>query len=89
MFVSSKELFEKIYSIKANIPSLIKIFCFDDIDDVEKWDTISSLATTASETKLAEVKKSISPDNLTTMLYIGNNRYKNMLTFQYLQLRNV
>jgi long-chain acyl-CoA synthetase len=69
MFVSNKELFDKISSIQPNIPSLKKIFCFDTIEGVDKWDTISSLATAASKAKLAEVKKSISPDNLATIIY--------------------
>ena len=69
MFVSNKELFDKISSIQPNIPSLKKIFCFDAIEGVDKWDTISSLATAASKAKLAEVKKSISPDNLATIIY--------------------
>ncbi len=69
MFVSNKELFDKISSIQSNIPSLKKIFCFDDIEGVDKWDAISSLATEASKAKLTEKKKSISPDNLATIIY--------------------
>jgi long-chain acyl-CoA synthetase len=69
MFVSTKELFDKIRSIQPTVPSLKKIFCFDDIEGVDKWDTISSLATAASKAKLPEVKKSVSPDNLATIIY--------------------
>ena len=69
MFVSSKELFEKIDSIKANIPSLIKTFCFDDIEGVEKWTSIPALSTDTSQAKLQELKKSISPENLATIIY--------------------
>ena len=69
MFVSSKELFDKINSIKPNVPSLKKIFCFDAIDGVEKWTSISALATGASRAKVAGLKASISPESLATIIY--------------------
>src|ERR1700748_2284007 len=31
MFVSNQEMFDKVNSIKAGVPSLKKIFCFDEI----------------------------------------------------------
>jgi long-chain acyl-CoA synthetase len=69
MFVSSKELYDKINSLKPAVPSLKKIFCFDDVDGVDKWTTISALATEASKAKLIEVKASIPPENLATIIY--------------------
>lgn len=69
MFVSSKELYDKINSIKPNVPSLQKIYSFDDIEGVEKWTGIPVLATDASRTTLEELKQTISPENLTTIIY--------------------
>lgn len=69
MFVSSKELYDKINSIKPNVPSLQKIYSFDDIEGVEKWTGIPVLATDASRTRLEELKQTISPENLTTIIY--------------------
>ncbi|MEO8712259.1 MAG: long-chain fatty acid--CoA ligase [Parafilimonas sp.] len=69
MFVSSIDLFEKLQSIRSAVPSLKKIFSFDDIEGVDKWSTISALATDASKTKLNEIKRSISPDHLATIIY--------------------
>lgn len=69
MFVSSKELYDKIDSLKAGIPSLKKIFCFDDIEGVDKWTSVCELATDASRAKVAEIKNSIIPDHLATIIY--------------------
>ncbi len=69
IFVSSKDLYEKINAIKPAVPSLKKIFCFDDIEGVDKWTVVSALATDASRQKLAEVKRSITPDHLATIIY--------------------
>lgn len=69
MFVSNKEMYDKINSIKSNIPSLKKIYCFDDVEGVEKWTVIPALATDASRAKTAELKQTISPENLATIIY--------------------
>jgi long-chain acyl-CoA synthetase len=69
IFVSSKELFEKINAIKPAVPSLKKIFCFEDIEGVDKWEVISALATDASKQKLAQIKKQITPEHLATVIY--------------------
>ncbi|MEP6685058.1 MAG: AMP-binding protein, partial [Parafilimonas sp.] len=69
MFVSNKELFDKVQSIKAAVPSLKKTFSFDEIDNVDNWTIVSALATNASKAKLAELKNSISPDNVATIIY--------------------
>ncbi|MEP6467364.1 MAG: AMP-binding protein, partial [Parafilimonas sp.] len=69
MFVSSQELFDKVQSIKAAVPSLKKIFSFDEINNVDNWTIISALATDASKAKLDELKNSISPDNVATIIY--------------------
>ena len=69
IFVSSKELFEKISSIKPAVPSLKKIFCFDEIEGVDKWEVISALATDASRQKLEQIKKQITPEHLVTVIY--------------------
>lgn len=69
MFVSNKELYDKINSIKPNVPSLQKIYSFDDIEGVEKWTAVSALATDASRARTGELKKTISPENLATIIY--------------------
>jgi long-chain acyl-CoA synthetase len=69
MFVSSKELFDRINSIKAAVPSLKKIFSFDEIDGIDNWTTVPALATEVSKKKLAGIKDSITPENLATIIY--------------------
>ncbi|MBS1744897.1 MAG: long-chain fatty acid--CoA ligase [Bacteroidetes bacterium] len=69
IFVSSKELFEKINSIKPSVPTLKKIFSFDEISGVESWTSISKLATPSSKIKLEQIKNAILPDHLATIIY--------------------
>lgn len=69
MFVSSKELYDKINDIKPFVPSLKKIYSFDDIEGVDHWTSIVSGATETSKTKLSAVKAAVTPDNLATIIY--------------------
>ncbi len=69
MFVSSTELFEKVNSIKASVPSLKKIFSFDKIEGVDNWATVPALATETSKAKLPERKESVSTENIATIIY--------------------
>ena len=69
MFVSNAELLEKVNSIKGNIPSLKKIFSFDEIKGVDHWSSIATLATDTSRAKLPAIKNAVSPDNLATIIY--------------------
>lgn len=69
IFVSSKDLFDKINSIKPAVPSLKKIFSFDEVEGVDNWKTVAALATDASKAKLETIKNSITPDHLATIIY--------------------
>ncbi len=69
IFVSNKELFNKIQSIKPAVPSLKKIFSFADIEGVDNWCIVSALATDASKQKLEQIKNFITPDHLATIIY--------------------
>jgi long-chain acyl-CoA synthetase len=69
IFVSSRELFEKVQSIKPGVPSLRRIFSFDEIEGVDHWSIVPALATDVSKEKLKEIKNSISPDHLATIIY--------------------
>ena len=69
IFVSSKELFDKIQSIKPAVPSLKKIFSFDDIEGVDNCSIVPALATDASKQKLEQIKNVITPEHLATIIY--------------------
>ena len=57
IFVSNKELFDKIQSIKPAVPSLKKIFSFDEIDGVDNWRIVPALGNRCIKTKAGTNKK--------------------------------
>ncbi|QCX54196.1 long-chain fatty acid--CoA ligase [Elizabethkingia sp. JS20170427COW] len=69
-FVSNKELFEKVNSIKSQVPSIKGIFTFDDIKGAPNWKEILDLGeddTTQSEVE--ELSNAIQSQDVVTLIY--------------------
>lgn len=69
MFVSSKELLDKVNSIKDGVPSLQHVYTFDQIPGTPHWSEIPALATPDLLAKVATIKEGIDPDHLATIIY--------------------
>lgn len=69
IFISSKDLLEKVNSIKTYVPSLKGIYTFDEVEGVDNWSAVSALA---DESLLSEVEKrkaTIQEHHLATIIY--------------------
>ncbi|WP_212004875.1 long-chain fatty acid--CoA ligase [Chitinophaga sp. HK235] len=69
IFVSSKEMLEKIRDIRDGVPSLKEIYSFDEIPGATHWSSIPDMATPALLERVESVKASIDPDHLATIIY--------------------
>ena len=69
VFVSNKELFDKINALATSIPSLKNIYCFDEVEGTNHWTTISQLSTAALEQQVAKIKASIPEQHVATIIY--------------------
>ena len=69
VFVSSKDLYDKVKDVTAKVPSVINIYSFDKIDGVPHWSEITNLATENSITKVEELKTQIPDSHLATIIY--------------------
>ncbi|HEY9260619.1 long-chain fatty acid--CoA ligase [Chitinophaga sp.] len=69
LFVSSKELLDKINSIKEGVPSLKHIYTFDEIAGAAHWSEITALATPALLARVETIKADIDPHHLATIIY--------------------
>ena len=69
IFVSSKELLEKVRSICMNVPSLKNIYTFDKIEGQPHWSELTSSATQESLKRVEEIKSSIDEEHLATIIY--------------------
>lgn len=69
VFVSSKDLYDKVKDVTAKVPSVINIYSFDQIEGVPHWSEVTKLATENSIAKVRELKTQIPDSHLATIIY--------------------
>lgn len=69
LFVSSKELLDKINSIKEGVPSLKHIYTFDEIPGAAHWSEIPAQSTPELLARVESIKAGIDPHHLATIIY--------------------
>ncbi len=69
-FVSDADLYQKIASIKGQVPSLVSIYTFDEVDGAPNWTEILDMGLDAStQHEVQAVKQQVKPDDLVTIIY--------------------
>jgi len=69
IFVSSKDLYEKVKSILAFVPSIKNIYSFDNIESVDHWTMVVNMASAEAMQKVEALKESIPESHLATIIY--------------------
>ena len=68
-FVANDDLYQKIFSIKQKVKSLIDIFTFDKLEGKKHWKEILELADESLRDRLNQIKDSVKSDDLATIIY--------------------
>ena len=71
VFVSCKEVLDKINKIKANVPTLLGVYSFEDIDGCDSWQEVITLGNDNQDLQ-QEVQKrmdAVQEDDLATLIY--------------------
>lgn len=69
IFVSSTDLLQKVRDLQPAVPSLQKIFTFDEIPGAEHWSKVTDLATDELLQQVETIRPTISEDHLATIIY--------------------
>ena len=70
VFVSDLEVYEKLQSIKANVPLLKDVFSYNDIAGCKSWKEILELGTDTSNQDVVEDRKNnVATTDLATIIY--------------------
>ncbi|MFT3909171.1 MAG: long-chain fatty acid--CoA ligase [Ferruginibacter sp.] len=69
VFVSGKDILDKVNSIRSKVPSLINIYSFDKLENVDHWKKICESADPSYLTKVDELKKKINALQCATIIY--------------------
>ena len=71
VFVSCKEVLDKINKIKANVPTLLGVYSFEDIDGCDSWQEVITLGNDNQDLQ-QEVQNrmdAVQEDDLATLIY--------------------
>ncbi|MDP9078559.1 MAG: long-chain fatty acid--CoA ligase [Bacteroidota bacterium] len=69
MFISNKELYEKVSSIRNNIPSLKAIYTFDQLEECSNWSELLKPVKDDDRLNLSKISDRITEDDITTIIY--------------------
>jgi long-chain acyl-CoA synthetase len=69
IFVSNRELYDKVKSISGFVTSLKNIYSFDKLEGVDHWTDVLDMASPTKIAELAEIKANISETHLATIIY--------------------
>lgn len=76
-FVSCTEVYEKIAAIKDQVPSLKKIYSFDDLGSCANWQEVLDLgADTSNQEEVDARKAAVHEDDLATLIYTSGTTGK-------------
>lgn len=69
-FISCKDVFEKVNQIKDQVPSLIAVYSFDELDSCKNWSEILELGKDESnQEEVEKLKDAVKPEDLATLIY--------------------
>ena len=70
VFVSCNEVRDKVMAIKNQVPSLIEVYSFDDIDNCKNWSEVLKLgADTSNQAEVDALKAAVTTKDLATLIY--------------------
>lgn len=76
-FVSDKNLFDRIHAVKNNIPSLVSIYTFDEVQGAPNWTEILDLgADKGTQHEVESIKEQVKADDLVTLIYTSGTTGK-------------
>ncbi|NAS11655.1 AMP-dependent synthetase/ligase [Poritiphilus flavus] len=76
-FVSCAEVYEKVKAIKAQVPSLIEVYSFDEVPGCKNWEEVLELgADNSNQNEVEKLKEVVKADDLATLIYTSGTTGK-------------
>ncbi len=69
VFVSGKDILDKVNNIRNRVPSLLNIYSFDELPAVDHWKKILTTVELIDLVKLEDIKKTILAEHCATIIY--------------------
>lgn len=74
--VSNDNLYDRIYNIKAQLPSLEKLFMINPSQDKMNWDVLKNEGKSIDQTVVEETKNAVDENDLATLIYTSGTTGK-------------
>ena len=69
VFVSNKEIYDKVERVKSEINRHIDVYTFDEVDGAQHWSKVTDQADESLNDELKKREDSINEENLATIIY--------------------
>ena len=69
VFVSGRDILEKVNNIRSRVPSLISVYSFDKLEGAGYWKDIYTLVQAEDLSKMEEIKDNIKAEDCATIIY--------------------
>jgi len=69
VFISGKDILDKVNSIRNRIPSLINIYSFDEIPDVDHWEKLTNNVSDKYKEQFKSTRDAIKETDCATIIY--------------------
>ena len=68
-FVSDEDLFQKVSSVKPKVPSLERLYSYNNVSACDHWTAVKKLGKGKNVEKIKEIRSSVKEDDLATLIY--------------------
>ena len=68
-FVSDEDLFQKVSSVKSKVPSLERLYSYNNVSACDHWTGVKELGKGKNIEKIKEIRSSVKEDDLATLIY--------------------
>ncbi|MEM5539663.1 MULTISPECIES: AMP-dependent synthetase/ligase [unclassified Olleya] len=76
-FISCQEVYNKVIKIKAEVPSLIEVYCFDQLENCKNWNEVLELGKDQSnQNEVEKLKDNVKASDLATLIYTSGTTGK-------------
>ncbi|MDT7830249.1 long-chain fatty acid--CoA ligase [Pricia sp. S334] len=76
-FVSCREVYDKVKAVQDQVPSLKKIYSFDELSDCDNWNEVLELgADDSNQSEVQKLKDAVKAEDLATLIYTSGTTGK-------------
>jgi len=77
VFVSDKEVYDKVQAVRDEVPSLREVYSFDQISGCKNWSEVKELgADNSTQREIEKIKEGISVEDTATLIYTSGTTGK-------------